>query len=147
MATRFYKTALIAGQQVDSECLCNAEHNFGVFCDTMFKGIDGRYVYYVDDKTGKLQQERPWWHAKAIGPIVPKRSQGKVISMLMPPGHRAEIANMATMLHEAAWDDHTVRFVLGGDTAEAAVPDVESDPGVDLDCMSLPPTPPTPEPS
>ena len=106
------------------------DYNFGLFGETPFKDVQGSRVYYVDPKSGGLEKD-------AQG--LPRVSAARISGMLMP---RGGIADMATMVYEASQEHGGVELVLGG---EVALPVVEETPGVDLDALSLPPTPPTPE--
>ena len=97
----------------------------------IFRLIHSHHVYYVDQVTGKLMYENN----------LPLRSIGRVVSMLMPDG--VSVADMATQVCEAAVD-HAVIVVLGDESATVVGPNILSKEGVDLDAMSLPPTPPEP---
>ena len=50
---------------------------------------------------------------------------------------------MATLVCEAAQGD-TVTLVLGEEEAKIVMPEIEATPGVDLEAISMPSTPPTP---
>ena len=128
---RFYQTRLLSGEQVAIETLFSGDRDFRLRGDMMFRRIHSHHVNYVDKVTGKLKYENN----------LPVRSIGKVVSMLMPDG--VSVADMATQVCEAAVD-HAVIVVLGDESATVVVPNILSKEGVDLDAMSLPPTPPEP---
>ena len=128
---RFYQTRLLSGQQVAIETVFSPDRDFRVRGNTEFRLIHSHHVNYVDKVTGKLKYENN----------LPLRSIGKVVSMLMPDG--VSVADMATQVCEAAVG-HAVTVVLGDESATVVVPNIVSKEGVDLDAMSLPPTPPTP---
>ena len=132
---QFYKTFLASDQtqQVAIEELFSPEHQFGIFGETQFRSIQGQHVYYIDTETGKLQYE-----TTNDGAVLPRRSTGKVVSMLKAG---LALADMATEVWEAASKEGSVLLVLGDVNDPTVVPTIEEKPGVDLDAKSLPPTP------
>ena len=108
----------------------SGETRFGLFGEIPFRSIQGRRVFYVDQGSGRLEKDSDG---------LPKISTARISSMLMPTG---EIANMATMVFEAVREHGGIELVLG---TEVVVPEAEEVPGVDLEAISMPPTPPTPD--
>ena len=140
-----FKTVLTGGQQVAIEGVFVAKGPgcFEVRGGTMFRDVQSRHVYFVDSNTCKLELEKPPWACPEDDVCWLRRSAGKVIGMCMPRGARAPLADMATLVCEAAQGD-TVTLVLGEEEAKIVMPEIEATPGVDLEAISMPSTPPTP---
>ena len=131
---RFYACFLCGGTQVAVEGLFSSDQNFGIKGDTLFKDVQGKRVFFVDSATKKLQHD-------ADG--IPRLSSARISSMPLPGG---KLADMATRAREAIQPHGGIELVLGGPLAiSRAATNAEMAPGVDLDAMELPPTPPTPE--
>ena len=127
---RFYGCFLCSGAQVAVEGLFCSDQNCGIKGDTLFKDVQGKRAFFVDSATKKLQHD-------ADG--IPRLSSARISSMPLPGG---KLADMATRACEATQPHGGIQLVLGG---PLAITIAEMAPGVDLDAMELPPTPPTPE--
>ena len=112
------------------EGLFSPDRNFGIKGDTLFKDVQGKRAFFVDSAAKKLQPDTDG---------LPLVSAAKISSMVLPGG---KLADMATMVCEATQPHGGIQLALGG---PLAITIAEMAPGVDLDAMELPPTPPTPE--
>ena len=131
---RFHGCFLCSGAQVAVEELFSSGQNFGIKGDTLFKDVQGKRAFFVDSAAKKLQPDTDG---------LPKVSAAKISSMVLPGG---KLADMATRVCEATQPHGGIELVLGGPLAISRTATIaEMAPGVDLDAMELPPTPPTPE--
>ena len=131
---RFYCCFLCGGSQVAVEGLFSPDQNFGIKGDTLFKDVRGKWAFFVDSATKKPQVDTDG---------LPRLSSARISSMPLPGG---KLADMATRACEATQPHGGIELVFGGPLAISRTATIaEMAPGVDLDAMELPPTPPTPE--